>query len=77
MDILRGETGSIFFNQESANLVVFVFNFRPDHGDVGDGTGSDPHLLAVEDVFVANFARARLHAAGVRAEARLRQPEAA
>ncbi len=58
-------------------MIVFVFDFGPDHGDVGDVAGGDPHFFAVEDVFVAGFARGGGHAAGVRAEAGLGQPEAA
>ena len=52
-------------------------DFRPDDGDVGDGAGGDPHLLAVEDVLVADLARAGAHAARVRSEVRLGEAEAA
>ena len=69
--------GRSCFDEEAANLVVFVFHFGPDDGDVGDGAGGDPHLLAVENVFVADLAGARAHAAGIGAEAGFGESEAA
>ena len=69
------ETWRVFFHQEAANL--FVFAFGPDHRDVRDRAAGDPHLLAVQNVAVALFHRARQHAAGIRAELRLGQAEAA
>ncbi len=50
---------------------------RPDDGDVRDGAVRDPPLRAVEDPVVAVALRRRPHRAGVRAEVRLGQPEAA
>ena len=71
------ETGAVGFDQEAADLVVFVLDLGPDDGDVGDGAGGDPHFFAVEDVFVAVFAGAGAHAAGVGAEVGFGEAEAA
>ena len=71
------EAGAVGFHQESADALVFVFHLGPDDGDVGDVAGGDPHLFAVEDVFVAGLAGGGGHAAGVRSEAGLGESEAA
>ena len=71
------EAGAVGLDQEAANFVVFVFDFGPDDGYVGDGAGGDPHFFAVEDVFVADFFGAGAHAAGVGAEIGLGEAEAA
>jgi hypothetical protein len=76
VDIVGAEAGAVGFDQEAADF-VFFFDLGPDDGDVGDGAGGDPHLFAVEDVFVAVFAGAGGHAAGVGAEAGLGEAEAA
>ena len=50
---------------------------RPDYRDVGDVAVRDPALGAVKDVLVAFAAGGGAHAARVRAEVGLREPEAA
>src|SRR5207247_5950162 len=50
---------------------------RPDYRDVGDAAVRDPALGAVKDVLVAFAAGGGAHAARVRAEVGLREPEAA
>ena len=77
MHFVGAEAGAVGFDQESADTVVFVFDLGPDHGDVGDVAGGDPHLFAVEDVFVAGLAGGGGHASGVRSEAGFGEPEAA
>ncbi len=77
VNVISLEAGTIGFDQEAANLVVFIFDLSPDHGDVGDGSGSDPHLFAVQDVLFANLRRPRPHAARIRSEVRFSQSEAA
>ena len=77
MDVFGGEAGTVGFDEEAADFAVFVFDFCPDDGHVGDGAGGDPHLFAVEDVLVGGFARGGGHAAGVGAEAGLGEAEAA
>src|ERR1035438_8905262 len=68
---------SVSFHEEAADAVFFVFHLRPDDGDVSDGSRRDPHLLAVNHVFAADFLGARAHAAGVRSEVGLGQAETA
>ena len=77
MNVVGFETLAIGLDEEATNLVVFVFHLGPYHGNVGDRTGGDPHLLAVQHVLIADFPGARAHAAGVRTEARLGQSKAA
>ena len=77
VNVLGAEARPVGFDEEAANLVVFVFDFGPDDGDVGDGAGGDPHLLAVEDVFLARLSGAGAHAAGIGSEVRLGEAEAA
>ena len=77
VNVVGLEAGTVGFDEESADPVVFVFDLGPDDGDVGDGAGGDPHLLAVEDVFVADFLGAGAHAAGIGAEVGFGQAEAA
>ncbi len=77
VNVVGLEAGAVFFDEEAANLVVFVFHLGPDDGDVGDAAGGDPHLLAVENVLVAHFAGAGAHAAGIGAEAGFGESEAA
>ena len=77
VNVVGLKSRTVGFNQESTNLVVFVFHFRPDDGHVGDAAGSDPHLLAVDHVFVADLFGAGAHAAGVRTEVGFGQAEAA
>src|SRR5271169_6595147 len=77
MDVVSLEAGPVFFDQEAANLVVFVFHLGPDHSYISDTAGSDPHLLAVENVLVAHFTGTGAHAAGIRTEAGFGEPEAA
>src|SRR5271169_4884033 len=71
------ESGPVGLDNEAANPIVFVLNFRPDNSNVGDGAGYDPHFLAVQNVAVAVLARACAHGAGIGACIRLGQPEAA
>ena len=71
------EAGAVGLDQEAPHAVVFIFDLGPDHGDVGDVAGGDPHLFAVENVLVAGFAGGGGHAAGIGAEAGLGQAEAA
>src|ERR1019366_939022 len=71
------EAGAIGLDEGATDEIVLVFNLRPDHGDVGNVARGDPHLFAVEDVFVADFAGGGCHAAGVGAEAGFGQSEAA
>ena len=77
MNVIGLESGTVGFDQKSADLIVLIFDLGPDHGDVGDGARGDPHLLAVQHIFVANFAGAGAHAAGIRSEVGLGQSEAA
>ena len=65
VDLIGGKAGAIGFDEEAADTIVFIFDFGPDHGDVGDVAGGNPHLFAVEDVFVAYLAGGCGHAAGV------------
>ena len=71
------ESGPVGLDDEAADQVVLVLHFRPDDGDVGDGAGGDPHLLAVQDVLVAVFAGAGAHGRRIRAGVGLGQAEAA
>ena len=71
MDVVGFESGTVGLDQEATNLVIFVFDLRPNHGHVGNRAGGDPHLLAVEHVLFADFAGTGTHAAGVGAEIRL------
>ena len=82
MHIVRGKSGTLGFNKKAANAPVLrsdlrLFDLRPYHGNISDATGGNPHLLSIENIMVAIFACARSHAAGVRAEIGLGQPEAA
>src|SRR5580700_11824048 len=77
MNVVGLESRAVFFDEEPANLVVLVFHLGPDDGNVGDAAGGDPHLLAVENVFVAHLAGAGSHAAGIGAETGLGESEAA
>src|SRR5437763_642462 len=77
MDVLSTEARAISLDQEPANIVVFVLQLRPDDRDISDGAGGDPHLLAVENVFVSNLTSARPHASGIGPEVGLGQPKAA
>ena len=54
-----------------------VFRFGPDDGHVREGAVGDPHFFAVEDVLVSFFHGASEHAAGVGAELRFGEAEAA
>ena len=58
-------------------MIVFVGDLGPDDGNVGDGAGSDPHLLAEEDISVAVFAGAGAHPARVGAGVGFGEAEAA
>ena len=71
MNILGAKTEAIGFHQKSPDLVVFIFYFGPDDSDVGDGTGGDPHFLAVQYVLFSDLAGAGAHSAGVGTEVRL------
>src|SRR5262249_21201563 len=71
----RFEARSSFFDEETADFVIFALG--PHDGDVGDGAAGDPHFFAVEDVLVSFFNGAREHTAGVGAELRFGQAEAA
>ena len=77
MNIVGGKSRTVRLNQKPANLVVFVFNLGPDDRNIGDGAGSDPHFLAVENIFVADFTGAGQHPSGIRSESGLGKPEAA
>src|SRR5208282_1067668 len=77
VNVVGGETLAVFFHEEAANLVVLVFHLSPDDGDVGDAARGDPHLFAIENVFVAHFAGAGFHAPGIGAEAGFGESEAA
>ncbi len=59
------EAGAVGLDQEAAYFVVLIFNFCPDHSDVGDGAGGDPHLFAVENVFIARLFGTGFHSAGI------------
>src|SRR5262249_15482457 len=75
MNVPGLETLGALLDEKAADFVVFTFG--PDHGDVGDGAGGDPHFFAVEDVAAAFFDGTGEHAAGVRAELRLGEAKAA
>src|SRR5580704_6263406 len=77
MNVFRAESRAVGLNQKSADFIVFVLHLGPDHGDIGDRAGGDPHLFAIEDVFFANFAGAGAHAARIRTEVRLSKAKAA
>src|SRR5438874_2570800 len=80
VDVVRGEAGQVGFDEEAENRRLNrrrLVEFGPDDGGVGDGAGSDPHLLAVEDVAAVDLAGTGAHAAGVGAEAGLGETEAA
>ncbi len=77
MDIVGTEARRLRRYQKAAHAVVFVFHFGPDHGDIGDRAGGDPHFFAVQDVVRAVATRACAHAAGIGTEIRFRQTEAA
>src|SRR6185312_1768127 len=82
MDILRGKSGTIGFNQKAANAPLLrrdarLFDLSPYHGNISDATGGNPHLLSIENIMVAILACARSHAAGVGTEIGLGQPKAA
>src|SRR5271168_1317849 len=77
MNVFRAETGAVGLDQESANRVIFVLHFGPDDGNIGDRAGSDPHLFAVEDIFISNFAGAGSHTAWIRTKIWLGESEAA
>ena len=77
VNVVGFESGAIRLDEESANAILFVFHLCPDDRDVGDRAGGDPHLLAVDDVLIADFAGAGAHAAGIRSEIGLSQTEAA
>src|ERR1700733_3977406 len=76
MDVVGLEAGAVLFDEEATNLVVLVFHLGPDDGNVGDAAGSDPHLLAVENILFAYFAGAGTHAAGIGTEAGFGESEA-
>ena len=76
MNIVGLESGTVGLDEETANLVVFIFHLGPDHGHVGYRAGSNPHFFAVQDVFFANFAGARPHASGIGTEIRFGESEA-
>src|SRR5215475_11400137 len=84
MYIARREAGTVGFDEESADalagvgiLAVFAFELGPDDGDVGNGTGRNPHLLPVEDELRAGAACTGSHPSRIGAEARFGQAEAA
>ena len=77
VDVIGFESRKVGLHDEAANFVFLIFQLGPDNGDIGNGSGSDPHLLAIEHVAIANFFAARADAAGIGAEARLGQSEAA
>ncbi len=65
VNLVGAEAGAVCLDQESADAIVFVFDLGPDDGDVGEIAGGDPHLFAVENVFIAGLARGGGHAAGI------------
>ena len=78
VDFVGGKPGRSVSTRKPRTIVfVFIFDFGPDDGHIGDVAGGDPHFFAVEDVLIAGFAGGGGHAAGVGAEAGLGQPEAA
>src|SRR6185312_3208084 len=48
VNVLGFEAGAVGFYQEAADFAVVLVAFGPDYGNIGDGAGGDPHLLAVE-----------------------------
>ncbi len=68
----RGQS-RLAFDDERAELVAV--DFRKDDEDIGKTAVRDPHLLAVEDVFLAVFTQTRrcLRCHRVRTRARFRQ----
>ena len=77
VNIVGGEAGAVGLDQEATDLAAFVLIFSEDNGHVGDGSGGDPELFAVEDVLVADLAGGGGHGSGIGACARLRKAEAA
>src|ERR1700731_939537 len=77
VNILSREAGAIGLDEKAANFIIFVLNFGPDDSYVGDGAGGDPHLLAIQNVFLPHFASAGQHTAWIRTESWLGQSEAA
>src|SRR5438270_11894202 len=77
MNVVGLKSGAVGLNQEATNLVVLIFDLRPNDGYVGDRPGRDPHFLAVDYVFVAHFFRASAHEARNRTEVGFSQTEAA
>jgi len=75
VDVPRLEARRAFLNEKAAHF--FVLAFGPDDGNVGEGAVGDPHFFAVEDVLAAFLDGAREHPAGVGAELRLGEAEAA
>ena len=76
MYVIGFEAGTIGLYQESADTILFVLHLCPDDRDIGDGAGGDPHLLTVDHILIAHLARTGAHAAWVRTEVGLSQPEA-
>src|SRR6266702_5031588 len=77
MHLVRSEARPVGLHQEAANTALFLFHPCPDHGYICDVAGRDPHLLAIENVLIADFSGRGSHAPGVGSEARLGQAEAA
>src|SRR5262245_31152452 len=77
MHIVCGEAGPVGFYDEAANLAFVLVALGPDDRYVCNGSRRDPHLLTVEDVFVALPHSPGFHAARIRSESRFRETEAA
>src|SRR5258707_8807808 len=82
MNIFRAEAGAIGFDEESTNRawvvgIDGVVSLSPNHGDIGNRSRCDPHLLAIQHVLVSDLTRSCSHAAGVRSEVRFSEAEAA
>ena len=71
------EARPVRLDQKAADLVLLIFNLRPDHGHVGNGAGGDPHFFAGDGVAVAGLTRGGGHASGIGPEAGLGEAEAA
>src|SRR5436190_156235 len=76
MHILRGEAGTIGFNDEATNLAIVFIALCPNDCDVGNGSRGDPHLFAIQDVFVTSARSTGFHATGVGSESRFSKSEA-
>src|SRR5271154_5355245 len=80
--IMRGESWAIGLDKKATDAPIFwsnawLFELRPDHCDVSNAPGGDPHLFTVENVMLAVPAGSGSHSSGVGTEVRFSETEAA